>query len=286
MRVLMPSILLIVSLLMHNTGFSQTSKPETITLTDIVPDKISPAGTIELTILSDGSLISAMLYKANGQKKHPILIMLHGLPGYEKNLDLAQVVRNHGWNVLYFNYRGSWGCQGEFSFKNCVADAENVITYAKKYADSLQIDTSNIVLFGHSMGGWVCLKLLQQPHNLKKGIAISAMNMPTVVSGSDGRSLSSREIAADKMFVLKIKSGKDLFAPLKTDSVYFDLSKDAKSFSGKQIIMLDENSKNKQLAEVIGSYDSLLEYEIWQTDHPFTDKRVALMKKVLTFLDK
>ena len=31
---------------------------------------------------------------------------------------------------------------------------------------------------------------------------------------------------------------------------------------------------------------AFFEYEVWQTDHSFTNKRVALIKKVLAFLDK
>src|SRR5216110_767038 len=69
----------------------------------------SPAGFIELQIPSAGSLLQGFMYKANGSKPHPTLILLHGYPGNERNLDLAQTVRAHGWNVVYFNYRGSWG---------------------------------------------------------------------------------------------------------------------------------------------------------------------------------
>lgn len=286
MKVTMTFVLSILSLLVHSFGYAQSSKTEKIVWEDIVPDKTSPAQSIELTIPSNGSLISGFLYKANGNNPHPTLIMLHGLPGNEKSLDIAQVVRNHGWNVIFFNYRGSWGSQGEFSFKNCVEDATNVLMYAKKNYSLLQIDTSNIALFGHSMGGLVCLKVLQQLPNLKKGIAVSAMSVPAILSGSDGRTLSSRAIDIEKLFVLNIKSGKDFYDPFITDSIYFDLAKDTKAFSNKQLVILDENSKNKLLAEAIRLQNPSLGYEVWQTDHPFTNKRVALIKKVILLLDK
>src|SRR5205085_9399376 len=109
--------------------------------------------------------------------KHPTLLLLHGFPGNERNLDMAQVVRAHGWNVIYFNYRGAWGSQGQFSFKHCVEDVVNAVNFCKKYQDSLQVDTSNIVLFGHSMGGWVCLKALQQIPSVKKGFVLSAWDI-------------------------------------------------------------------------------------------------------------
>ncbi|MGC4104227.1 hypothetical protein [Ferruginibacter sp.] len=49
-----------------------------------------------------------------------------------------------------------------FRFKNRVEDVINVVAFCKQYQGSLQMDTSNIVLFGHSMAGWVCLKAIQQ----------------------------------------------------------------------------------------------------------------------------
>src|SRR6266566_6916951 len=88
------------------------SNSDTIVLQDIEWDKSSPAGMLELIIPSGTSRLQGLIYKANGKQKHPTLILLHGYPGNEKNLDLAQIVRANGWNVIYFNYRGSWGSEG------------------------------------------------------------------------------------------------------------------------------------------------------------------------------
>src|SRR3954469_20361970 len=113
------------------------SQPDSIVLKDITWDKTSPAGSSELFIPSDNALLAGLIYRANGTQKHPTLLLLHGYPGNERNLDIAQVVRAHGWNVIYFDYRGSWGSGGKFSFKNCVEDVVNVVSFCNKYADSL-----------------------------------------------------------------------------------------------------------------------------------------------------
>ena len=140
------------------TVTSASAQSDSIVLKDLKWDKTYPAGSTELFIPSAKSQLAGMIYRPNGNKKHPTLILLHGFPGNERNLDIAQVVRAHGWNVIYFNYRGSWGSQGKFSFKNCVEDVGNVVAFCNKYQDSLKIDTSNIVLFGHSMGDGFALK--------------------------------------------------------------------------------------------------------------------------------
>jgi len=274
-------------LLVSTKAFAQS---ESIVLSDLKWDINSPASSTELFIPSGGSQIAGLIYSANGLQKHPTLLLLHGYPGNERNLDIAQVVRSRGWNVIYFDYRGSWGSQGKFSFKNCVEDIVNVVAFCNKYQDSLKIDTSNIVLFGHSMGGWVCLKALQELPTIKKGFALSTWNI-----GNDYKNVSTEKemlrLANDpnsgrKYFVLNT-SLKDLYTPVLQDQTYFNLLNDAKSLADKQIIMIDEHEKNSQLAEKIKeSNKSFFEYAVWQTDHSFTNKRASLINKVLAFIEK
>jgi pimeloyl-ACP methyl ester carboxylesterase len=264
------------------------STNSTIILHDLEWDKTSPASQIGFTIPSNNFLLQGFMYKANGSEKHPTLLLLHGYPGNERNLDLAQVVRSHGWNVIYFNYRGSWGSQGEFSFKNCVEDVVNVVGFCLKYRDSLQIDTSNIVLFGHSLGAWVCFKALQELPNVKKGFALSTWD----IYGAYKNETSEKEIIAkvkadgDECFVLNTPIEK-IFKPVIESPDYFNLTKDAKALAGKQIVMLDEHTLNKKIADAIRIENkSFFEYQVLKTDHPFTNKRVSLMNKVIEFLDR
>src|ERR1700723_2493582 len=96
------------------------------------PAERSNAASMEsLEIPSHGASFNAFMYIAAGAGPHPVAVLLHGLPGNERNLDLAQDVRRAGWNVLYMDYRGSWGSQGAFSFSHSVEDVEAAITYLR-----------------------------------------------------------------------------------------------------------------------------------------------------------
>ena len=75
-----------------------------------------PPTTETFQIPSHGVLLNALVYVAEGAWPHPVVVLLHGFPGNERNLDLAQDIRRAGWDVVYFNYRGSWGTPGEFLF--------------------------------------------------------------------------------------------------------------------------------------------------------------------------
>jgi hypothetical protein len=77
----------------------------------------------------------------------------------------------------------------------------------------------------------------------------------------------------------------EIFAPVIVKPAYYDLANDAKSLSDKQIVMLDEHNENKPIADAIkGSNKAFFDYQVWKTDHGFTNKRVSLMNMVLSFL--
>ena len=279
------ALLLILSCLFLSLGNFAQSPADTLVQRDLLRDPSAPAGFEELQIPSHGSLMQGFIYIANGKEKHPTVLLLHGFPGNERNLDLAQAVRVHGWNVIYFNYRGSWGSQGEFSFDHCVEDVLSVYAFCAENNVRLKIDTSRIVLFGHSMGGWVCLKALQKLPSIKKGFAMSAWNIPSSLNSAESISRSKKE--ADGYFVLNKKSGAALFQPVIDHPGDYDLARDGIPLAEKQIIMIDEHHHNAAVAEALRKANrAYFDYEVWDTDHPFTNKRVSLIRKFIAFLDR
>jgi pimeloyl-ACP methyl ester carboxylesterase len=269
---------------------SLSAQSDSIVLRDIKWDNNSPAGSTELFIPSDNALLAGLIYRANGPGKHPTLLLLHGYPGNERNLDIAQVVRAIGWNVIYFDYRGSWGSQGKFTFRNCVADVVNVVKFCNKYQDSLKIDTANMVLFGHSMGGWICLKAIQSIPQIKKAFALSTWDIygdfKKVLNQKELMDLANSPETGGKYFVLNA-SLMEIFEPVLKDPDYFNLAIDGKLLADKQIIMLDEHHRNKEIAESLKlANKSYCKYEVWDTDHPFTNKRVSLMNELILFLNR
>ena len=142
-------------------------------------DSAHPARMEVLHIPSGGVRINAVAYLASGAGPHPTFVLLHGLPGNEKNLDLAQAVRRAGWNAITFNYRGSWGSPGSFRFGNNLQDADAVLRFLATPASArrLGIDTTDIVIAGHSMGGWVAVVTAAHHPELRGLVLISAADM-------------------------------------------------------------------------------------------------------------
>jgi pimeloyl-ACP methyl ester carboxylesterase len=88
-----------------------------------------------------------------------VAVFLHGYPGNERNLDLAQSVRRAGYDAVYFDYRGSWGTGGDFSFQHSLENVAAALTWvrAPENAAKYHLDPNRIALVGHSMGGWLAL---------------------------------------------------------------------------------------------------------------------------------
>lgn len=124
---------------------------------DTSPDAAHPAALAAFVIPSHDGALNAVMYTAAGAGPHPTLLLLHGFPGNEQNLDLAQAARRAGWNVLTFHYRGSWGSPGVFSFAHSTEDAATALAFLRAPATVARyaVDPAQIAVAGHSMGGMI-----------------------------------------------------------------------------------------------------------------------------------
>src|ERR1700761_1252396 len=149
-------------------------------------DKAHPAAMAAFQIPSHGALMNALAYIPAGAEPHPLAIVYQGFPGNEKNLDLAQAMRRAGWSAIFFDYRGSWGTPGDFSFTHAMEDADAAIAYLRVpgHAAKLRVDPKRIVLLGHSMGGYMAAHAgAHDPGVMAVGL-ISAVNLHDWAQGS------------------------------------------------------------------------------------------------------
>ena len=113
------------------------------------------AGLDGVTFLSNGSKLLGGFYRAAGQGPRPTALLLHGVPGVEKNMDIAYALRDAGWNCLYFHYRGCWGSEGNYSLTGALDD----INAAKDWATQQpSVDPKRLAIIGMSGGGYLALK--------------------------------------------------------------------------------------------------------------------------------
>jgi hypothetical protein len=75
-------------------------------------DKAFPPNMTPFVFQVKGSNLYGIVYVAEEKGPHPTALVLHGFPGNEKYLDLAQALRRAGINPVFFGYRGAWGSVG------------------------------------------------------------------------------------------------------------------------------------------------------------------------------
>jgi len=115
---------------------------------------IEDEGLTGVTFDSDGHRLVGVLYLARGEEPKPTVLLLHGCPGLEKNLDLAVRLRDAGWNSLLFHYRGCWGSAGRYDLRTIPRDVTAAVDHL---AGCPRVDPGRIAVLGHSLGGWAAL---------------------------------------------------------------------------------------------------------------------------------
>jgi pimeloyl-ACP methyl ester carboxylesterase len=268
------------------TGSSNLIKPDDKYLdNDFKPDEFYPGAQVELTIPSSGSKMYGLAYTADGKGPHPTVILLHGLPGNERSLDLAQSIRRGGYNVIYFNYRGSWGSKGTFGFQNSIDDVGAVIDYITDSLNSstLKVDKDRIALYGHSMGaGFSLLAGLKDPR-VKAVIGISVFNPYTLLQGDEAR---GNLISLKEYFLTlgMLNCNPDKFLNnLLADVEKYNIQALIVS-STKPVLVIDEHMNNRGFTKI--TKRRAFSYKIWNTDHAFSNRRIALTVEVKNWLDK
>ncbi|NNF58054.1 MAG: alpha/beta fold hydrolase [Rhodothermaceae bacterium] len=128
-----------------------------------VVDAEYPPAMRMLRFDSEGSRLNGLIYLADGPGPHPVVLLLHGFPGNEKNLDLAQAMRRSGVNVVFFHYRGSWGSEGTWGFANAIEDVANVLATVRDstWAREHRSDPNNVGIVGHSFGSFLGAKTVE-----------------------------------------------------------------------------------------------------------------------------
>jgi dienelactone hydrolase len=126
-------------------------------MADPPQDKAHPAKSIPVALPTGGITINGLLYTAAGAGPHPTVVLFHGFPGNEQNLDLARAIQRSGWNVLTLHYRGSWGSRGDYSITHCMEDGLAAVAWLRdpKIAVAPFVDAKRIVVIGHSLGAMV-----------------------------------------------------------------------------------------------------------------------------------
>ena len=241
---------------------------------------------VNIDLKNNGVKIDAKFYPVYQTNKAPAVILLHGFPGNQSSpLGLAERLNAAGFNVLVFNYQGSYNSEGSFSFDNCIDNAGAAINSLREPGNMAKynIDTSKIVVCGYSFGGTIAIESGMYNNKVSKIISIA----------NDDHSVAIKKASADSAFKEKYRQFVgNSFGPagpfrgdLKKEMEYYiknvdryDLVKNADKLKGKKILFIIGWQDKTSLIEVnaLPLYRKLMQINAgnvaingFETDHRF-----------------
>ena len=281
------SIAVLAAFLVFSQGGALAQSIPPAISTDPPPDKAHPAKMTVVHVPSHGLLINGVVYQPSGAGLHPTIVICHGLPGNEKNLDLAQAARRAGWNAVTFNYRGSWGSPGNFRFAQNPEDAAAVLEYLRQpsNATALGIDTRRMVLAGHSMGGWVTSMTASKDSALSGAILISAADMGSQ-RGTREQLVASM---ADDMESLAGVTPQTMADEITSHAKAFSIGNAAPGLSKLPLLVItSDDGLAPEAAALVKAIEERggknVKTAHFATDHSYSDHRIALESEVLQWL--
>ncbi|WP_051615113.1 alpha/beta hydrolase family protein [Hyphomonas chukchiensis] len=248
-----------------------------------------PPSLVELNFQSHGDRLNGHAYLADGPGPHPTVVLLHGFPGNERNLDLAQDLRSDGFNVLFFHYRGAWGSEGTYSFTHVIEDVAAATDYLRANAGALRTDPDKLILVGHSMGGFAALEAAARDETIACVAGIAPANMGPLADAPAERT-DGFAAYADTMQMLAGLTGENAIAEVKANREAFDTRLLAPKLVGKSVLIIggDKDTSvpvDSVIAPLVAAYEAEpgidLTAMILSGDHSFSWSRQELIDEVV-----
>jgi pimeloyl-ACP methyl ester carboxylesterase len=266
--------------------------------TDPPPDPDHPAATPALALRSGGTDLLGVLHVPAGPGPHPVVVLLHGFPGIERNFDLAQVLRRAGYAALVFHYRGSWGTGGAWSWGHVLEDAAAVVAALQDpgLATAHRLDPRRLALVGHSMGGFAALMTAAAQPSVTAVASVAGVDFGALAAlcrADPAVRAAWVEAFAGELGPLRGTSGEALVDELEAAGGSWRLGGLAPRLADRPVLLIGGSRDTVtppgvHHEPVVAAFRAQpvarLEHHVLPTDHALSDHRVALARTVLGFL--
>ncbi|MFD8375349.1 alpha/beta hydrolase family protein [Streptomyces sp. NPDC059688] len=269
-------------------------------ITDSIHAGGPPARTLPIAFQSEGATLLGVLHLPAGPGLHPVVVLLHGFPGTERNFDLAQALRRAGYASVVFHYRGSWGMGGSWSWTHVLEDSARVVAQLRDPATTTAhaLDPDKVAVVGHSLGGFAALMTAAADPNITAVGSVAGFDFGTVASicRKDPAARSAYlEAWADALLPLEGTSAAALVDEMESAGDSWSLASLAPLLADRPVLLIGTSqdpvtpAKVHHLPLVKAFQDQPLpglEHHVFPTDHALSDHRIALARAIIKFLDQ
>ncbi len=264
------------------------------------PRQEPPASMEGLHFSSAGANLNGVIYEAAGPGPHPTLLLLHGFPGNELNADIAQAVRRAGWNAVIFHYRGAWGSEGDFSFTHVLEDSAAVFAALREpaFANAHRVDPARVSLYGHSMGAFAALITGARTPEVRCVASVAGANLGAMAPALSDPAAALQTAARFQSWAegfIRDASGETLVKELQASNGTMDITRGAAALAERPVLLVTGARDN--VTPTATNHDPMLaalrtegskhvsELRL-DSDHAFSDARIALSRGVVDFLQQ
>lgn len=202
---------------------------------------------VAISFLHDQNLLQGWFYKAEGDGQFPTILLLHGAMGRDGDiLNLGKSFSAEGYNVLTYNYPGSWRSEGIKADRAALESVASAIAFMRSEStmQKFAIDTTDIILVGHSYGGGMALLAAALDPGIHKVIGIASADLYETANeleqNQDRR--QNFEKIVDRMqmnsSVARGTTGKEYVDKMLSDRERYNTVKCAKTLAEKHILLL------------------------------------------------
>lgn len=256
--------------------------------TDPVADAQSPASAHDVRFDSRGVPLHGRMFVAQGGAPRPTVVIARGLPDLLGNLDVAMALRRAGFNVLSFNYRGCWGSGGVFTLMNAFEDVQAAVAFVRKEGEAgrMRIDPNRILLLGYSYGAPVVLKAAAEDPAIRAVASIDGTDMRANVAilRSHGQQAAAW---LESLGMIRFESGRAFVEEVVAQADQWDPAARVAGLAGKEVLMiaatrgtLKDGVPRPSMEELFGA-GSRVTALVLDTDHEFSDRRIALARAIV-----
>ena len=285
--------------LMGGPALAQSADLPKAIYTDPPRDAAHPAHMEAIRIASHGEFMNVVVYHPAGSGPHPAILLIHGLPGNEQNLDLAQALRRAGWTVFSYHYRGSWGSEGRFTIEGTKDDADAMLAAMRdpKNAAAWNIDPKRLVVIGHSLGGYAAGHAGAANSDVMATVLLAPWDPSLDAAMFGPLTPAARDALSERAFddVEGRLAGTDahaIAADLAAHGAAYRLADDAAGLATRPLLVItaardNQSCKAPNLKPALAALkDDKVDYAEFQADHGFNEARIGLETRVLLWLAK
>lgn len=257
------------------------------------------ASTPAVTFTSGGETLGGVLHLPAGPGPHPVVVLLHGFPGNERNFDLAQALRRSGYAALVFHYRGSWGMGGDYSWRHVLQDAATVVAAVRDdaFAATHRLDPRRLAVAGHSLGGFAALMTAAADPAVRATVSVAGFDLGAAAAlcADPATRAACVEALGSDLLALRGTSGEALVEEMVAAGPAWRLAGLAPAFEDRPVLLvgagLDPVAPHEvHFQPLVQVYEASprirLEHVLFETDHALSDHRLELTATLTDFLDR